>query len=249
MSAAQENEIIDAIADVLVAKTTLIPQTKLSEAIPVGAQALPVVDASNFSNRGYVHWFDDTGEHMFPIGSVDYTGNVVNLDFTGYAARGLPIGVQSPHASGAVVATNLMLHKPISISAMLRSQLPVVAIWPRQKDTKEFSVGATIAPMLMRIQVHVALQQFDSAPMDSEAYNELQQRLSRDSLQTVTHILDSNRHLQATYNAPGNHANGLGDGSGVRFAQSMWDTFVEEVDIPQAIGALDVWVRPLRYVR
>jgi|SRR5579872_1142174 len=245
----REIEIVRAIADTIFSRTSLLQTTTVQTASAVGDQLLNLASSSGFVEDGYLHFFDNTGEPMVGITSV--TGNQLALRYGGYASKGLPVGLQYVHLSGAKVATNLMMHRPLGIAPMLKNGQPVLAIWPGTKRVVEHTMGSTNSPLVIHLQVHIALQQYDADPIDPEVYNQFQQEACWNYLQTVENALNQNRHLTSNYNNPGPHADGLGDGKSTEIIRTSWDVFTESqvVDIPQAIGAMQVIVRPRRYVR
>lgn len=109
-----------------------LPKTTLTGAVAAGATTLPVTDIRPFLTRCIVSFWDGTAELPLSVLSVSPTGHTldaaplvgtITLDFTGQAYTSL----QYAHASGALIATNVVDAMPVSTDAMLQNGFPVLA--------------------------------------------------------------------------------------------------------------------------
>lgn len=251
---AREETIVNAIADIIVWRCpSILPATTINQpgGTAIGDQAFTVANTDKFVNGHYIHWFDNTGETFNLVGTVDHTAKTFTLNFDGYADMDLPVGLQSPHANGALVVGNLVTHKGFRVGPMFANGLPVVMIYPRSSGEKERSVQTTMAYLVVRVAVYLPIHAFEANPIDYEILSGTQQKRSWRYLAQIKNALNMNRHLMTFYNDSRNHAQGLGFGNrGDEFARTAWDTIIgKDIETPQAVAAMDVLVRADPFIR
>jgi hypothetical protein len=161
MAGSYRTALRDAIATIIV-NLGLVPTTTVSVASNVGDSTLQVANASNFVTGGIASFWDGTTEFPCVIATTNTTSTpqTVTLSFQGRSVSGL----QSSHAPGAVLATNILTTRPNRqeqgvVQTMLANGYPVLRVFVWASSLRWEGASTTMPRMAADLIYQLPLDQ------------------------------------------------------------------------------------------